>query len=236
MTAPDEIPLVVHKLGGSLLSLAGLPDIIRQIAGRRADRGALIVVGGGAAADLVRGWDTVHQLGDERAHWLALEAMRLNESLLHALMPELRPVRNAKQISAAVRDGVIGLLCADCFVRWGEALGHPPLPRSWDVTSDSIAAWAAKTLGAAELVLLKSAPLPPGATFEEAARAGLIDTRFAELVRPVPCVSWANVRREPLVVEPWFPPLTGGRCRNQHDRAPFSPRGRTAGEEGAHVV
>ncbi len=209
MSIPDPVPLVVHKLGGSLLSLDRLPEIVREIARPRPDRGAVIVVGGGAAADLVRAWDGVHRLGDERAHALALEAMRLNEALLSALLPELRPVRNAKQVFAAAREGVIGLLCADCFVRWGEAQGHAPLPRSWDVTSDSIAAWAAGILQASELVLLKSAPLPPGATFDDAADAGLVDPRFAELVRPVPRVRWANVRHQPLVIEPWFPPAVG---------------------------
>jgi aspartokinase-like uncharacterized kinase len=34
-----------------------------------------------------------------------------------------------------------------------------PLPHSWDVTSDSIAAWVAGQVGASRLVLLK----PPGA-------------------------------------------------------------------------
>jgi 5-(aminomethyl)-3-furanmethanol phosphate kinase len=34
-----------------------------------------------------------------------------------------------------------------------------PLPHSWDVTSDSIAAWVAGSLGARQLVLVK----PPGA-------------------------------------------------------------------------
>ena len=39
---------------------------------------------------------------------------------------------------------------------------HPsPLPPSWDVTSDTIAAWIAGQLRARSLVLLKSASLPP---------------------------------------------------------------------------
>ena len=60
---------------------------------------------------------------------------------------------------------------------------HDPLPESWDVTSDSIAAWVAGAAGASRLVLLKPVPglyrtWPPEGepierlTFDELAAAG----------------------------------------------------------------
>ena len=48
-----------------------------------------------------------------------------------------------------------------------------PLPHSWDVTSDSIAAWVARQVGACELVLVK----PPGAT-----RGERVDAYFGRVL------------------------------------------------------
>ena len=53
-----------------------------------------------------------------------------------------------------------------------------PLPHSWDVTSDTIAAWIAGQLKAQSLVLLKSASLPPDATRDLAAQLKLVDPFF----------------------------------------------------------
>jgi hypothetical protein len=51
------------------------------------------------------------------------------------------------------------------------------LPHSWAVTSDSVAARAAR-LVRARLVLLKSVTLPPGAGWDEAAKRGWVDAHF----------------------------------------------------------
>ncbi len=74
--------LIVFKLGGSLLDLPDLALRVRQVIGQRSNSSALIVVGGGAAADAVRDQDRQHNVGDERAHWLAIEAMERNARML----------------------------------------------------------------------------------------------------------------------------------------------------------
>jgi aspartokinase-like uncharacterized kinase len=50
-----------------------------------------------------------------------------------------------------------------------------PLPHTWDVTSDSIAAWVAGEVGARRLVLVK----PPGALRTAAADTMLVDAYFS---------------------------------------------------------
>lgn len=201
---PDtHSPLVVYKLGGSLLERPHLATMIRETLIQRPGRGALLVVGGGKTADLVREWDRVHALGDEAAHWLALESMRLNEALLAQLLPELRTVRNARQVAAALADQIPAILCADCFLRWGESIGHPPLPHTWQTTSDSIAAWAARILEADELVLMKSTTLLGGQTLEQAAQAGLVDSEFPNAAAGIPRLSWVDGSRDHVAIEPW---------------------------------
>lgn len=195
--------MTVYKIGGSLLDLPGLTAVIRQLIARRPESPALLVAGGGAAAEAVRVWDNAHRLGDETAHDLALAAMDLTSLLLAKLVPELRPVRSVQQVRMAAADGVPGLLCTDCFVKSAEGQGHLPIDRSWRVTSDSIAAWTAQIVCAAELVLVKSVPLPPGLSLADAARAGLVDEAFPEMARNLPLLGWLNARSQPRVVETW---------------------------------
>jgi dihydroneopterin aldolase len=66
---------------------------------------------------------------------------------------------------AAGASGALAVLAPHAWLRAAD-----PLPHSWDVTSDSIAAWVAGALGAAALVLVKAAG---------AAGDGLVDAYFA---------------------------------------------------------
>lgn len=201
---PSQRPITLFKLGGSLLDLPHLARRVRSLIALRPDRALLFVVGGGVAADVVRHWQPAQSLTDEQAHWLAIEAMGLNEELLQTLLPELRLVRSGPQFTAASDDGVPALVCASCFVRWGEATGLPQLPRNWRVTSDSIAAWSAQAVGSAELVLVKSRPLEEGQTLDQAVRTGLIDQYFPEVANAIPAVKWCNGRADPLQIQPWL--------------------------------
>jgi len=56
--------------------------------------------------------------------------------------------------------------------------GHPDIPESWDVTSDSLALWLAGQVGAAACILVKSLGPPPGTGPAEWARLGLVDAAF----------------------------------------------------------
>lgn len=198
--------MTIYKIGGSLLDLPGLTETLRQVLTRHAGSPALLVPGGGTPANAVRDWDRVHELRDEPAHDLALAAMDLSGLLLATLVPELRLVRSVQQVQMAADDGVTGLLCADCFLKSAEAQGHEPLERSWRVTSDSIAAWTARVVGADELVLVKSTSLPVGLSLSEAARSGFVDEAFPEVAQPLNHIGWINARRQPIVVEPWIAP------------------------------
>jgi aspartokinase-like uncharacterized kinase len=197
-------PFTVFKIGGSLFDLPDLPDVIEQILAQRPESAPLLVAGGGAAADVVRNWDEVHHLGETVAHELALEAMDLTASLLARFFPDARLVRSEPQVRMAASDGVRSILCAGCFVKAAEAQEHTPLEHSWRVTSDSIAAWIAGVL-AAELVLVKSVPVPLDMTLAAAANAGLVDECFPAVAANLATIGWVNARGTRSEIEVWRP-------------------------------
>jgi aspartokinase-like uncharacterized kinase len=118
----------VVKLGGAVLADAP----VMALAGIPRDGRTLIVPGGGPFADMVRAADARFGLSDDDAHWAAILAMDQYATALAALAPGL-PIVAPYQWLRAV----------------------DPLPHSWDVTSDSIAAWVALAVGARRLLLVK---------------------------------------------------------------------------------
>src|SRR5205085_3363327 len=82
-------PLTVVKVGGSLYDLPDLgPRLRHWLNGPDlAQTNILLVPGGGRSADVVREFDLVHHLGEEKSHWLALRALALNAHFLADLLP-----------------------------------------------------------------------------------------------------------------------------------------------------
>jgi aspartokinase-like uncharacterized kinase len=98
----------------------------------------------------VRKVDGELRLSDEAAHWMAVLAM---DQYAHLLADRLRDgvvATNAREIASALRAGRVPVLAPSRWLR-----DVDPLPHSWDVTSDSIAAWVAGALGARQVVLVK---------------------------------------------------------------------------------
>jgi len=126
-------PLVV-KLGGSLHPR--VPDIVPLLC--KSERPLLIVPGGGLFADAVRH----EQVADDAAHWMAIAAMEQ-----YAWVIALQGMRTTDILSVPETTAV--------FLPYISMRQRDPLPHSWDVTSDSIAAWIAAELGI-ELLILKS--------------------------------------------------------------------------------
>jgi 5-(aminomethyl)-3-furanmethanol phosphate kinase len=184
-------PHAVVKLGGSLFCWEHLPERLAAYLDSRRGQCLVLIAGGGPAADLVREIDSRHALGDERAHALALRALDLTAHLAAALAEGLVVVEHPRDFPAAWSQGKTPVLAPRAFL---DADDRDPLPCSWHVTSDSIAARIAERLGAGELVLLKSAPLPQGTDRAQAAQLGLVDPAFPALSRCLPRVIYVNLR------------------------------------------
>ena len=135
---------VVVKVGGGLLACAdNLDRVLGVIRERARHRRLLIVPGGGPFADAVRALDKQVHLSDDAAHWTAILAMDQYAHVLVDRLPGSVLVVDRGEIAAAFDTGLIPILAPS---RWMRAAD--PLPHSWDVTSDSIAAWVAGALGA----------------------------------------------------------------------------------------
>jgi aspartokinase-like uncharacterized kinase len=163
-------PLIV-KLGGSLAGSAELSAWITAL--DRYPAPLLIVPGGGAFADTVRAMQKTLAFDDTAAHHMALVAMQQYGIALAALWPRLTGVATPAAIRRALR-----LRQVPCWNPVPMALAAP-LPKSWDVTSDTLAAWLAGALKAAQLLLIKSRDPQPGSeTVADLARAELVDPLF----------------------------------------------------------
>jgi len=143
--------VAVVKVGGGLLGLSGAFDrVTRALAASAAGRSLLVVPGGGPFAETVRERCRELQIDADTAHWMAILGM---DQYAHALASHIRGaalVERERDIPVALAAGRIPVLAPYQWLRAAD-----PLPHSWDVTSDSIAAWLAGALGAARLILLK---------------------------------------------------------------------------------
>jgi len=145
----------VVKVGGGLLAHADLLDrVLNVLADVAHEEPLLIIPGGGPFADAVREQDARLTLTDDAAHWMAVLGMDQYAHLIVSRMPRTVLVTDTTEMSTALASGRIPVLAPYVWLRRAD-----PLPHSWEVTSDSIAAWVARALGASRLVLVK----PPDA-------------------------------------------------------------------------
>ncbi|MBU4267161.1 MAG: hypothetical protein L6243_01670 [Candidatus Altiarchaeales archaeon] len=118
----------VVKVGGSLCRDQG---VLERLCDELNEMGGILVVpGGGEFADTVRGIDREFRLDERIAHRLAILAMQ--------------------QTGVLIGEFFKGEIF-DCAA----LLDDENLKASWDVTSDSIAAYIAKERGAKRLIILK---------------------------------------------------------------------------------
>ena len=130
---PSTSPLIV-KVGGSLYNQ--IPDLIPVI--KASKRPLLLIPGGGPFADLVRSI----QVDNDTAHWMALSAMEQFGLFIASF-------------GISTTNAIITPLKTTVFLPYRFLRLTDPLPHTWDVTSDTIAAWVAHSLYL-DLLLLKS--------------------------------------------------------------------------------
>jgi 5-(aminomethyl)-3-furanmethanol phosphate kinase len=141
----------VVKIGGSLIKEA--PELLDRLVKEFGSRNSksigdaytggelplsiLIVPGGGLFANAVRTTDKRYSLGADAAHWMAILGM---EQYAFYLWDKSRA--SATDYIADIPKGV------SILFPYRLLKTEDPLPHTWEVTSDTIAAWVAKQIEA----------------------------------------------------------------------------------------
>lgn len=167
------------KIGGSILHaapdgpLAAARDALFEDLRREPGR-FLLVPGGGRYADAVRSAQAAEGFDDDAAHVRALAAMDRSASEIAERLGA------TAQLVACLRDAPV-VASGGITPVWAphaELAADHSLPRNWGLSSDSIAAVAARRLGLAGVCLLKSCAVPAHASAEDLAAAGIVDAEW----------------------------------------------------------
>jgi 5-(aminomethyl)-3-furanmethanol phosphate kinase len=143
--------MIVIKLGGSLADSGKLMACLDKVEQDYKGTAVVIVPGGGSFADLVRCSQQQWQFDDRTAHLMAILAMQQMALLMKALKPDFRIARSiAEFLEQNIRQAV-QIWSPDIA-----ELDMANIPSSWEITSDSLSAWLAESIGADRLILVKS--------------------------------------------------------------------------------
>ena len=182
----------VVKLGGSLLrtpDLKGWLDAFAQFG----DGKVVIVPGGGVFADAVRDAQAKTGIDDATAHQMAVVAMDQYATLMTGLNEDLVMASSVLEIAE--------LCLQNKPIVWKPSemvLAEKDLPMSWDLTSDSLAAWFAAKLNAQHLLIVKS--ISPShaekVEVEDLMLEGVVDAYFGMYFTGKPFKTWLVSKNE----------------------------------------
>jgi 5-(aminomethyl)-3-furanmethanol phosphate kinase len=170
--------MIVIKLGGSLAASGKLQQCLDKIEHSYQGKAIIIVPGGGVFADQVRLTQKQWQFDDRTAHLMALLAMQQMALLFKALKPNFTIATTTTELHKQMNQQNVVIWSPDV-----SELDKAGIGSSWDITSDSLAAWLAKTLGADGLILVKSVTI--GADFDvlKLMRQQIVDASFHDYIQ-----------------------------------------------------
>jgi dihydroneopterin aldolase len=172
----DPIASTVVKLGGSFALSPDLAAWLDMIAGGAGH--VVLVPGGGPFADAVRDAQPAIGFDDAAAHHMALLAMEQYGRALVSRDPRLAPAGSASAMRRILADRRVPV-----WFPTRMALCAADIPASWDVTSDSLAAWLAHRIGAQRLLLIKQVAPTAGPTdLQDLMKRGILDRAFASFL------------------------------------------------------
>lgn len=169
--------MIIVKIGGSLLSNPALVEYLAMLS--QQGKGTVVIVpGGGVFADQVRLTQKTWGYDDNTAHYMAILAMQQMALLFQGLCKELVIVSKVTLIKSVLQQQRV--------VIWSplvSQLDAGGIVASWDITSDTLAAWLAVQLSTLQLMLLKSAPIPVNYTLAQLSALNIVDKAFVQFVK-----------------------------------------------------
>jgi len=206
-TVSSRARLSIVKLGGSHANGPHIKDWLAAIA---AEAGAIAIVpGGGTFADAVRTAQASMGYDDRAAHAMALTAMSQFGCALQSLNPALRLTASRSAILRALKDGKVPVWSPGPMAR------AAALPETWELTSDSLAAWLAGALGAGRLVLVKHGRFETAAIdAHDLVERGVVDPLFPRYLKDSGVRAWLatptdSARLAEGLRRPVFPEIVG---------------------------
>jgi len=151
----------VVKIGGSLF-----PNHAIELANKLENTNSCIVLGGGEFANLIRRYNDEIDFSDEVNHWTAIDCMDIIAKLVNDKVDSARLAYSIEEVCEISDEGFTPIFVVSKFLR-----DEDPFECSWDVTSDSIAAYVSHLLNANLLIVTNvngiytQEPKEPGSTF-----------------------------------------------------------------------
>lgn len=151
----------VVKIGGSLF-----PNHAIKLAKQLKNTNSLIILGGGEFANLIRKYDDEINFTEETNHWTAIDCMDIIAKLVNDKVNSTKLVYSIEEANKISNEGFTPIFIVSKFLK-----NEDPFECSWDVTSDSIAAYISHLLNAKLLIVTNvngiytQEPKEPGSTF-----------------------------------------------------------------------
>ena len=175
--------LTIVKVGGSYAHYRRIAELASALAcgaGR-----AVVVPGGGPFADCVRKEQPRIGFDDHAAHRMALLAMAGFGYALASLSPRLVPAPSLATVRDVVGDGRVPI-----WLPFELLESRPDIPESWDLTSDSLAAWLCRRIAAGRLIFLKRVTPPRETSMPGLAATGILDPLVAGFLAGAEIETW----------------------------------------------
>ena len=151
----------VVKIGGSLF-----PDYAIELAKQLNNTNSLIILGGGEFANLIRKYDSTQNFSSEVTHFTAIDCMDIIAKLVNDKVDSTKLAFSIDEINEISDEGFTPIFVVSDFLK-----KEDPFECSWDVTSDSIAAYVAHIFNANLFIVTNvngiytHEPKEPGSTF-----------------------------------------------------------------------
>ena len=133
----------VVKIGGSLF-----PNYAIDLANKLEKTNSCIVLGGGEFANLIRKYDDEIKFSEETNHWTAIDCMDIIAKLVNDKVKSSKLAYSIDEVNKISDEGFTPIFIVSKFLKT-----ENPFECSWDVTSDSIAAYISHLLNAKLLIV-----------------------------------------------------------------------------------